>query len=69
MNFAISTMVTKVLKRAASLVVSFLIAGPAAKVLTDSGVTVNPEVATVAVFGALESLRNLLKNKFGIKYL
>lgn len=69
MEFSIQTLVTKVLKRTATVIVSFLVAGPVASVLTSAGVSVNPEVASVFVFGALESLRNLLKNKFGVKYL
>ena len=65
MDFSISTMVQKVLKRVATVAVS----GVVALNLDKFGININQDVAVLAVYGILESTRNVLKNKFNIKWL
>lgn len=69
MSFSFGILINKVIKRLAVVVVSFLTAGPAAAALGNAGFTVNPDVAAVFFVGLFESLRNLLKNKFNVKFL
>jgi len=69
MKFTVSTMITKVLKRVTVVIVAFLASGPVSGVIAQAGVTIDPNIAGLFVFGLLESIRNILKNKFGVKFL
>lgn len=57
--------ITKVLKRLIQLGIAYL----AGQNLDHVGITINPDVATGAAYGALELLRNWLKVKKGLSFL
>jgi len=64
-EFSILKMFEKVIKSGIQLLLAY--AGNLG--LTQYGITIDPAVATIAIFGALEALRNVLKIKFGINWL
>ena len=64
-EFSLFKMFEKVIKSGIQLGLAFV----ANLGLSQFGVTIDPTVATVAIFGALEALRNVLKIKFGISWL
>lgn len=64
-DFSLFKMFEKVIKSGIQLGLAYL--GNLG--LANFGVTINPEVATLAIFGALEALRNFLKIKLNIAWL
>jgi len=65
MNWVISRAIGKAIKNVAKVVISWVMAQNLSRV----GVTVDPIVATPAMVGFLEMLRNYLKVKLGVKWL
>lgn len=57
------------LRKAALKVIQLLVARLAALKLSQYGVSLDPDAMTVALVGALEALRNYLKQKHGISIL
>lgn len=53
------------LNKAIKQVVQLIVARILALNLDRFGISVDPELATVALLGAIEGLRNLLKHKYG----
>ena len=64
-EFSIFKMFEKVIKSGIQLVLAWL----ANLGLAQYGVTIDPAVATLAIYGGLEALRNVLKIKFGWNWL
>ena len=64
-EFSLFKMFEKVIKSGIQLALAFV----ANLGLAQFGVTIDPTVATVAIFGALEALRNVLKIKLGLSWL
>jgi hypothetical protein len=64
-EFSLFKMFEKVIKSGIQLALAFV--GNLG--LAQFGITIDPTVATVAIFGALEALRNVLKIKLGLKWL
>lgn len=65
MEFSLFKTFEKVIKSA----IQFAVAWFANLGLQTYGITIDPIVATGAIFAALEGLRNVLKQKFNIKWL
>lgn len=57
------------LQKGVKRIVQLGIAWLMAQNLDKAGVTINPEAATVAIFGGIEIARNWLKMKTGWKFL
>ena len=64
-EFSVSILLKKVATRLVTLGVAWL----SSKGLGNIGITIDPTLATASIFGALEALRNILKVKFGLKWL
>ena len=65
MEFSVFKMLEKVIKSGIQLALSFV----AGLGLQNFGVTLDINVATLAIFGALEALRNYLKIKFNLSWI
>lgn len=61
----------KIVKRLITLAVAFLAAPATTSALGNAGVTVtvDPSIATGAVYGVLELIRNFIGTKFGLKWM
>ena len=64
-EFSVFKMFEKVIKSGIQLALAYVTNLGLAKY----GVTFDPAVATLAIFGALEALRNVLKIKFNLTWL
>ena len=62
-------LIASVLKRVALVIVSFVTGANVQPWLQALGITVDPLVAQAGVYALLESLRNYLKHKAGLKFL
>lgn len=65
MEFSVFKMFEKVIKSGIQLGLAWV----AGLGLANVGITINTDVATLAIFGALEGLRNWIKIKFNVAWL